>query len=114
MSRPAIFPSPAADRVVWQPDRQWPRVLAFALAVGVAVAGMLLVVGWPRLETIAVHYDLIRLRAEVTVLQRREKALTVRLEKERNPVSLARRATRLGLQPPRTTQIRTLGPGVFQ
>lgn len=114
MSRPAIFPSPAADRVVWQPDRQWPRVLAFALAVGVAVAGMLLVVGWPRLETIAVHYDLVRLRAEVAVLERREKALTVRLEEERNPVSLVRRATRLGLQPPRADQVRTLGSGALQ
>ncbi len=107
MSRPAVF-RPSPGPVVWQPDRQWPRVLAAALAVGAVVAGLLLAVGWPRLETIAVHYDLVRLRAQVRILERRERALTVEVERRRNPAALRAAARALGLAPPSPEQVRVL------
>jgi hypothetical protein len=108
MSRSIVL-RPTGRSVVWQPDRQWPRVLAAVLLLGGVIAGLLMLVGWPRLQTIAVHYDLMRLRAEVEQLQRTERALTMELERERNPAVLAERAHALGLTPPDPEAFRT-GP----
>ena len=58
----------------------------------------LFLVGWPRLRSTTIHYELIRLRSEVEMLQRREHALRVELEQERNPVTLGKRAEHLGLR----------------
>ncbi len=110
MSRPLVL-RPAPRPVVWQPDRQWPRVLAAVLLLAGSIVALLMLVGWPRLETIAVHYDLMRLRAEVETLRRSERALTVELERERNPVALAARARALGLEPPSPEAVRTANPG---
>ena len=111
MSRPAVY-RPTPGPVIWQGDRQWPRVLAASLAVGAVVAGLLLAVGWPRLQTIAVHYDLVRLRVEVAALERQERVLSVQLERRRNPAALGRAARALGLGPPSPEQIHVPGEEV--
>jgi hypothetical protein len=82
-----------------QRDRRWPQVLSAVLAVSGVVLTALFLVGWPRLRSTSIHYDLLRLRSEVETLQRREHALRVELERERNPVSVGDRAARLGLRP---------------
>ncbi len=83
-----------------QRDRHWHLVLAGALLLALAVALVLALVGWPRLEAMALHYDLLRLRGQVEELERRERELAARLEAERDPGRLAERARRLGLVPP--------------
>ena len=109
MTRPVVL-RPTGRAVVWQPDRQWPRVLAAVLLLGAVILALLLLVGWPRLQTIAVHYDVMRLRREVERLRRTERSLAVALERERNPAALARRARALGLVPPPPEAVRTPPP----
>lgn len=83
-----------------QRDRRWPHVLSAVLLVSGVVLTALIMVGWPRLRSTSIHYELIRLRAEVEELQRLEHGLLVELERERNPVRLGERANELGLRPP--------------
>lgn len=83
-----------------QRDRRWPHVLSVVLLVSGVVLTALILVGWPRLKSTSIYYDVNRLRAEVAELQRRQHALQVELERERNPVRLGERARRLGLTPP--------------
>ena len=82
-----------------QRDRRWPHVLSGVLLVAGIVLAALFLVGWPRLRSTTIHYELIRLRSEVETLERREHDLRVELEQERNPVSVGERAERLGLRP---------------
>jgi hypothetical protein len=88
-----------------QRDRRWPHVLSLVLMVSAVVLVALFLVGWPRLKSTSLHYDLTRLRAEVVELERRERALRLELESERNPATLAERAGRLGLTPPTPTDL---------
>lgn len=83
-----------------QRDRRWPHVLSALLVVSVVVVLALGLVGWPRLKSTSIHYELIRLRAEVAEFEQLERSLRLELERERSPVRLARRAERLGLVPP--------------
>jgi len=85
--------------LVAQRDRRWPHVLSTFLLVSVLVVGVLGLVGWPRLKITSIHYDLIRLRAEVEDLQLRERALRLELEYRRSPRVLAARAAEFGLVP---------------
>lgn len=80
-------------------DRRWPQVLTAVLAVSALVVLALGLVGWPRLKSTSIHYDLIQLRAEVRELEQRERVLMLELEKERSPQRLAERARALGLVP---------------
>jgi len=82
-----------------QRDHRWPHVLTALLAVSVLVVVALGLVGWPRLKSTSIHYELIRLRAQVRELEQRERDLTLELESERSPQRLAERAGRLGLVP---------------
>jgi hypothetical protein len=68
--------------------------------MAVVVLGVLGLVGWPRLKITSIHYDLLRLRAEVGELEIRERALRLELEVQRSPLALAARAAGLGLIPP--------------
>jgi hypothetical protein len=83
-----------------QRDRRWPQVLSLVLTLSAVVLVALFLVGWPRLKSTSLHYDLTRLRAEVVDLERRERALRLELESERNPAVLAEKATALGLDSP--------------
>lgn len=80
-------------------DRRWPQVLTALLAMSALVVSALGLVGWPRLKSTSIHYDLIRLRAQVRELEQRERLLLLELERERNPQRLAKRARDLGLVP---------------
>jgi len=98
MELPVVGPSNRF--LVAQRDRRWPHVLSTFLLLAVLVVGVLGLVGWPRLKITSLHYDLIRLRAEVEQLQMRERALRLELEFQRSPLVLAERAAELGLVPP--------------
>jgi hypothetical protein len=97
--------SPTNRFLIPQRDRRWLRVLGLVLVVSSVVLVALFLVGWPRLTSTSVHYDLMRLRAEVAELERRERALRIELESERNPATLAERASALGLGPPAPTDL---------
>jgi hypothetical protein len=97
MELPIVGPSNRF--LVPQRDRRWPHVLSTFLLLATMVVGVLGLVGWPRLGITSVHYDLIRLRAEVGQLQARERALRLELEHWRSPPVLAVRALGLGLEP---------------
>jgi len=92
--------SPSNRFLVPQRDRRWPHVLSIVLLMSAVVLVALFLVGWPRLQSTSIRYELIRLRAEVRELERRERELSLELELERNPGSLAERAIEAGLVPP--------------
>jgi len=98
MDIPVVGPSNRF--LVQQRDRRWPRVLSTLLAISAALLLALGLVGWPRLKSTSIRYDLIRLRAEVVELERQEHLLAVELETQRSPERLAVRAAELGLVPP--------------
>jgi hypothetical protein len=91
---------PSNRFLVPQRDRRWPHVLSSFLLLAVLVVGVLGLVGWPRLKITSIHYDLIRLRADVEQLAARERGLRLELEYQRSPSVLAARAGELGLVPP--------------
>ena len=97
MDFPVIGPSNRF--LIPQRDRRWPQVLSALVAASAMVVLALALVGWPRLKSTSIHYELIRLRAEVEELERRERALRLELERERSPERLAERARALGLVP---------------
>jgi len=90
---------PSNRFLVPQRDRRWPHVLSSFLFLAVLVVGTLGLVGWPRLKSTSIHYELIGLRAQVRELEQRERQLMLELEGERNPQRLAQRAHALGLVP---------------
>ena len=91
---------PSNRFLIPQRDRRWPQVLSALLVVSALVVLALGLVGWPRLKSTSIHYELIRLREQVAVLEQRERTLRLELEHERNPERLAARARALGMIPP--------------
>ena len=92
--------SPSNRFLVPQRDRRWPHVLSVVLLISAVVLVALFLVGWPRLQSMSIRYELIRLRADVRQLERRERELRFELEVERNPTRLAEQASSAGLVPP--------------
>jgi len=97
MDLPGLGPSNRF--LITQRDRRWPHVLSAILMVSTMVVLALGLVGWPRLRSTTIHYDLIRLRADVQDLERQERSLRLELEQERSPQRLAARAAELGMVP---------------
>jgi len=97
MDHPVIGPSNRF--LIPQRDRRWPQVLSALIGVSAMVVLVLALVGWPRLKSTSIHYELIRLRAQVAELEQRERVLQLELEKERSPERLALRARELGMVP---------------
>ena len=97
MDLPVIGPSNRF--LIPQRDRNWPQVLSALIGVSVLVVLALALVGWPRLRSTSIHYELIRLRAQVAELEQRERILLLELEYERSPERLAARARELGMVP---------------
>jgi hypothetical protein len=95
MDLPVIGPSNRF--LIPQRDRRWPHVLSALLVVSTMVVLALGLVGWPRLKSTSINYDLIRLRAQVEELEQRERGLRLELETERSPERLAARARALGM-----------------
>lgn len=91
---------PTNRHITAQRDRKWPLAFAllglFSLALGLTLA----LIGWPRLQSVSVHYDLVRLRTDVESLQHQARSLEARMERLRAPEALALEASRLGLTPP--------------
>jgi hypothetical protein len=83
-----------------QRDRRWLGALAVLLAVATTVVLVLFLIGWPRLKSTSIHYELIGLRAQVQELERRERGLRLELERRRSPVRLRQEGHRIGLAPP--------------
>ncbi len=100
MELPVVGPSNRF--LIAQRDRRWPHVLSTFLLLAVLLVAVLGLVGWPRLRITSIHYDLIRLRAEVDSLALTERVLRLEFESRRNPQVLAERAAELGLAPPRS------------
>jgi hypothetical protein len=95
--------APSNRFLIPQRDQRWPQVLTALLLVSTLVVVALGLVGWPRLKSTSIHYELIQLRAEVEELEERQRLLLLELERERSPERLAARARDLGLveaQPP--------------
>ena len=91
-------------------DRRWLRALAAMLMTALIAGTILFLIGWPRLRTTSINYNLIHLRAQVNELTRRERALEVEVQSQMSPARLAARARALGLQPPTQEQVRVLPP----
>ncbi len=92
--------APSNRWLIPQRDRRWPHVLTGLLAVSALVVLVLALVGWPRLRSTSIHYELVRLRLQVAELEERERVLELELERERSPERLAERARAIGLAPP--------------
>ena len=90
---------PSNRFLIPQRDSNWRQVLSALIGVSALVVLALALVGWPRLKSTSIHYELIRLRAEVAELEQRERALRLELELERSPERLAARARELGMVP---------------
>jgi hypothetical protein len=95
MHLPGVGPSNRF--LIPQRDHRWPQVLTALLVVSALVVAALGLVGWPRLQSTSIHYELIQLREEVADLEDRQRALQLELELERSPERLAARARALGL-----------------
>ena len=109
MDHPVIGPSNRF--LIPQRDRHWPQVLSALIGMSVVVVTALALVGWPRLKSTSIHYELIRLRAQVEALEQRERSLRLELEYERSPERLAERARALGLVPSAPTGLPAQLPG---
>jgi hypothetical protein len=90
---------PSNRFLIPQRDRRWPHVLSLLLMVSALVVLALGLVGWPRLRSTSIHYELIRLRAQVADLEQRQRSLMLEFEFERSPENLAVRARALGMVP---------------
>ncbi len=90
---------PSNRFLIPQRDQRWPQVLILLLAVSTLVVLALGLVGWPRLRSTSIHYELIRLRTQVAELEQRQRSLMLELELERSPEHLAARARSLGMVP---------------
>ena len=97
MDLPVIGPSNRF--LIPQRDRHWPQVLSALIVVSAMVVLALALVGWPRLKSTSIHYELIRLRAQVEELEQRQRSLRLELEHERSPERLAGRARAIGMVP---------------
>lgn len=109
MDHPVIDPSNRF--LIPQRDRYWPQVVSALVGVSMVVVMALALVGWPRLKSTSIHYELIRLRAQVEALEQRERSLRLEFEHERSPERLAARARAIGLVPPAPTGLPARGPG---
>jgi len=90
---------PSNRFLIPQRDRRWSQALILLLAVSTLVVFALGLVGWPRLRSTSIHYELIRLRAQVAELEQRQRILMLELERERSPELLSARARALGMVP---------------
>jgi hypothetical protein len=93
-----------------QRDRRWPHVLSAVLVVSAVVLIVLFLVGWPRLQSTSIHYELTRLRAEVQELERTQRRLRLELEQVRSPSRLGEQAMALGLHPPASAELGSADP----
>lgn len=89
-------------------DPRWPMAFASLALISVLLAATLALVGWPRLRSVSLHYDLVTLREEVEGLRRQERLVETELETLRAPQAIAHQAEELGLVYPSPALITVL------
>lgn len=94
------IPVPTNRHITAQRDRKWPLAFALLGLFSLALALTLALIGWPRLQSVSIHYDLVRLRNDVEALEHQVRDLEAGMQKLRAPEALALEAGRLGLVPP--------------
>lgn len=109
MQRP--IPLPTNRHIRAQRDRQWPLAFALLALLSATLTLALALIGWPRLQSISIHYDLVELRGEVEILEYRALDLEAHLHALRAPEVLAEQAERSGLVPPAVANAARLSAG---
>ena len=99
------IPLPTNRHITAQRDRKWPLAFALLGLLSLALGLTLGLIGWPRLQSVSLHYDLVRLRSDVESLQYQARDLEAHMEQLRAPHSLSLQATTLGLAPPEPSMI---------
>ncbi|RLE33501.1 MAG: hypothetical protein DRJ61_07125 [Acidobacteria bacterium] len=94
------IPLPTNRHITARRDQKWPLAFALLGLFSLTLALTLALIGWPRLQSVSLHYDLIRLRTDVEKLQHQARDLETTMERLRAPAALALEAGRLGLAPP--------------
>ena len=94
-----LYPPPNTTLVLRR-DHHWPMAFALLALLALILAASFALVGWPRLESVSLRYDILRLRSDVESLQQEERALEVELDSWRSPATLSEKARTLGLAPP--------------
>ena len=104
------IPLPTNRHITALRDRKWPMAFAMLGLLSLALGLTLALIGWPRLQSISIHYDLVQLRADVEYLGYQARDLEAQMEQLRAPEALVLRASTLGLAPPAASVI-TADPG---
>ncbi|MEN8164412.1 MAG: hypothetical protein ABFS37_09800 [Acidobacteriota bacterium] len=99
------IPLPTNRHITAQRDRKWPLAFALLGLLSLSLALTLALIGWPRLQSVSIHYDLVRLRADVEVLEHQARDLEAHMQELRAPGSLALEAAKLGLAPPAASTV---------
>ncbi len=106
------IPLPTNRHITAQRDRKWPLAFSLLGLLSLALGLTLGLIGWPRLQSVSLHYDLVRLRTEVESLQIQARDLEAQMERLRAPQTLGRQATALGLAQYEVSMIRANDVGV--
>jgi cell division protein FtsB len=112
MNRPILLPT--NRDVQANADPRWPVAFASIVLISMVLVAVLALVGWPRLRSISLHYDLLSLRAEVEELRLNEHAIEAEVELLRAPQSIAPQAAEMGLVHPSPEIVDTLSEGARQ
>jgi len=94
------IPLPTNRHITALRDRKWPMAFAMLGLLSLALVLTLALIGWPRLQSVSIHYDLVQLRADVEYLEYQARDLEAQMEQLRAPEALGLQASLLGLAPP--------------
>ena len=94
------IPLPTNRHITALRDRKWPMAFALLGLLSLTLGLTLALIGWPRLQSISIHYDLVQLRTDVESLESQARDLETQMDQLRAPEALGFQASRLGLAPP--------------
>jgi len=97
-----LYPPPNSTLVLRR-DHHWPVAFALLALLALLLAASFALVGWPRLESMSLRYEILRLRTDVDTLRHEAHTLEIELDGWRSPADLAKKASALGLQAPEHT-----------
>ncbi len=102
---------PTNRHITAQRDRKWPMAFAMLGLLSLTLGLTLALIGWPRLQSVSLHYDLVKIRADVEHLEYQARDLEARMEQLRAPEALGLQASRLGLAQPESSAYTTNNGG---
>jgi len=105
INRPVLLPTNRDVRP--KVDPRWPIAFASIALIFIVLTAVFALVGWPRLRSVSLHYDLVELRAEVEQLRQQERRIEAEVELLRAPQEMAPKAEALGLIHPPTQALCT-------